>query len=329
MEVNAVPFGIGSLPWCDERQAAAHVREFYAEFPFVPQLPLRGPLSQMVTEPFQRYSDLFDTERSGTIRKGRLEDLVAIGQLSERDLRKFHLEQSKRSDFDEALFAVRAEFKIADEQRLPIAKAQMIGPATLFRHLKYGGNALNPSAIDGRALLRLYYDELSMRIVELGGLAERRVFVLDEPALPFLPRLELLRSIELIGEAARRIRASGAQFGIHCCASLQDEGVAAAVDAMAPDLICAPWAFGDNSSAHPSERRYVSHGSFAFGICPTDSSISAFDPIAAAEALRKDASTRPPEPLLISASCGLGFSGEDNAVLIGKALRRVCELLST
>lgn len=319
------PFGVGSLPWNEPRRAVGHVLRHYQDAPFVPQLPLRGTLSQMVTEPFQRYRNHFDSSRGGTIRKGAMEALVALSELSPSN----RLDAAPRSgvvDFDECLDLLR-------DSELPRCKVQLIGPGTLFKHLLYGGRTVPLSSKEGRALFALYLEEVEYRLASVRLVAPEVTFVLDEPALPYLGRDELSTALPQLERLGAIIRERGAAFGIHCCGSIDDPGVHLALTSLQADLLSTPWLRDTGTAAGVELRSMVkAGGTLALGVCPTDASIAHFDPVAIAGMLHRFEAgilEAGEVQLAVSASCGLAFTDEASAEAVGRAISRLCELFST
>ncbi len=324
LNVSAIKaFGIGSLPWMDPESAVAHVFTYYSDAPFIPQLPLRGPLSQMVSEPFQRYASHFDVTKGGTIRKGALDDLVELSSLSPRARVERLAESGDEAEFDQLLPMYLGHPKV----RPTSCKAQLIGPATLFKHLSYCGRSIPSSSREGVALFSLYLEELERRLSLLCERGLAITFVLDEPALPYLGRNELALAIPLIKRAGALIRGANARYGLHCCGSTADEGVIAALHQLKPDLLSVPCALNDLGRVLALTEALTDPGAMVLGVCPTDGSIAEFDEPTVEKALRLTEGCK--SELYLSASCGLAFSTVENAELVGKTLRSLCSSLST
>ncbi len=312
------PFGVGSLPWSDPLEAIAHVQRYYGSAPFVPQLPLRGVLSQMVVEPFQRYRSHFDSTRGGTILKGSLDTLVNLSELrvSER------LDAAPRTgvvDFDECFAALSAT-------TIPSCKLQLIGPATLFKHLSYGGRSLGecPEAV---AIYALYIEEMEFRLSRVLELTTEVTVVFDEPSLPYLGRNELTAALKRLARLGAMVRERGAQFGVHCCGSLEDPGVQAALQTLNLDLLSTPWFLSSPCHVDVELKALIRpDGVLALGVFPTDGSISEIDLPPIVSRLRTFAGGD--TTLAVSASCGLAFVGEDNAEAVGRAISQLVELFS-
>ena len=322
MATTLQPFGVGSVPWRDPEPAVAHVFRYYSVAPFVPQLPLRGALSQMVVEPFQRYRAYLDGSRSGTIRKGALDELVALSALSP----EHRLDAAPRNgavDFDACL-------TVLARGAIPRCKLQLIGPATLFKHLTYGGHPLT-EATERSAIYSLYLEELEYRLTQVRALTSVVSVVFDEPALPYLGRGELAAGVSQLARLSVFVRERGAQFGVHCCGPLTDPGVYSAVKSLQADIVSIPFLSPSSAVGEGDPEALTAlvreGGTLALGVCPTDGSIAHFDPAIAVDQLRKLAHSR--IELAVSASCGLAFSGEENAEAVGRMLQQVCELFPT
>ncbi|MEU6587928.1 methionine synthase [Streptomyces sp. NPDC046881] len=159
--------GVGSLPGGDTREAAKTVTGSFEDFPFLPELPARGPGADMIGRTAGMLVELYArVEPSGW----------RIGDRPGRDTRR------ARSWLGEDLDALE-EFTQGYEGDL---KVQAVGPWTLAAalELKNGEAALSdPGACRDLAAslaegLRLHLDEVRRRVP-----GARIVLQLDEPSL--------------------------------------------------------------------------------------------------------------------------------------------------
>ncbi|MFS8477398.1 MAG: methionine synthase [Micromonosporaceae bacterium] len=224
--------GIGSLPGTDVVEAVKTVFGELPEFPYLPELPARGPGADAIGRTAALLVDLpvelYAARWRVAGRPGR--DLRRAHDLRERDL--------------DTLTEEAAEFAG------PV-KAQAVGPWTLAAalDLPYGGPVLrDPGAV--RDLAASLAEGLRAHVAELRARLPRAspVLQLDEPSLPAVLAGQVptesgfgtLPAVEpgvAVGALRSVVAAVGVPVVVHCCAagvplrSLRDTGAAAvAVD---------------------------------------------------------------------------------------------------
>ncbi|CAM5242283.1 Methionine synthase OS=Streptomyces tendae OX=1932 GN=GUR47_36495 PE=4 SV=1 [Streptomyces tendae] len=207
--------GIGSLPGQDAREAAKTATGSFEDFPFLPELPARGPGADMIGRTAGMLVELYArVEPSGW----------RLGDRPGRDTKR------ARAWLREDLDALE-EFTQGYEGPL---KVQAVGPWTLAAALELrGGEAVlsDPGACRDLAAslaegLRLHLAELSRRVP-----GARPVLQLDEPSLTAVLRGQVQHRERLPhppgrrppgggGDAARRSpgRTDGGPVVVHSCA---------------------------------------------------------------------------------------------------------------
>ncbi|MGW0867118.1 methionine synthase [Streptomyces sp. NPDC002611] len=159
--------GVGSMPGGDAREAARTVTGTFEDFPFLPELPARGPGADMIGRTAGLLVELYArVEPSGW----------RLGDRPGRDTKR------ARSWLGEDLDALE---EFTQEYEGPL-KVQAVGPWTLAANLELRGGEValsDPGACRDLAAslaegLRLHLDEVRRRIP-----GARLVLQLDEPSL--------------------------------------------------------------------------------------------------------------------------------------------------
>ncbi|KWW99596.1 methionine synthase [Carbonactinospora thermoautotrophica] len=226
--------GIGSLPGTDMREALRVVLGELPDFPHLPELPARGPGSDLVGRTAQLLVELYvDLQPSGW----RFCDRPGV-------------------DARRARGVLRADLDLLEELAQGYAgpfKIQVAGPWTLAAgiELRHGDKALaDPGAY--RDLAASLAEGLAAHVTEVSRRVPGAALVLqlDEPALPMvlagsvptasgfgtLAAVEEQVVQDLLGQVVGAAHAAGASVVVHCCAPDVPLGLVRAAGAAAVSL---------------------------------------------------------------------------------------------
>jgi len=254
--------GIGSLPFEDEPAAFDFVRRHCPALPFVPQLPRRGRLYEMLYEPFQGFPEVIGGGGEWTLEKGVLEEMRA----------RIRTDCRAR----ESVERFEGEFPPV---RAPNVKCQLVGPYTFLTQLRYVGSALIDERETRRFGAELLTECIERELALLSPDREQTIYVLDEPCLAFLKKKHVLGGAGVFRDLVQTIRNGGGVPAIHCCAPLPGEAAAALLRELDVDIISLGFTperdFAETVSTDFLRAHLDGGRKVLWGIVPTRGAISA------------------------------------------------------
>ncbi len=226
--------GIGSMPGTDPAEAMRVVAGELPDFPYLPELPDRGPGADLTG---RTAALLVDMPTEVTLRGWRLADHVGRDLIRARSMLSFDLDE-----LEEVLDGFRGPLKV-----------QLCGPWTLAATLELP-HTMNMALADPGAVADLIASLAEGAAAHVADLVKRvpgaqLVVQLDEPALPAvaqgevptasgMSRLAAVEEETLRAGLAQVVAAIRGYTVVHCCASSVPFGIirTAGADAVAFDL---------------------------------------------------------------------------------------------
>lgn len=332
--------GIGSLPHTQSELALQMALQ--QDIPFLPQLPKADPAELMIPAALEGLPGLqFDSDGMCTVdlqtwqaqRDGfnfQIETALSSG-----DLAAFEPTAASCRSFRPFLWEV-------ENRKLPFAKVQLAGPATVrwVAKTSAGAPASETPELDQQIFRLLLARSLAMvKAVRRAGATP--ILFLDEPGLYALEpgnvrHMIVLKELSVLAVAAQR---EGALVGVHCCSNTRwGELMSLGLDLLSIDARLSLDAVLEESTAFWS---FMSGGStLSLGIIPTDLATS----YVLGELVDSvEASFRATAPrglsfegllsqMLLTPACGLGMrSVQDTEQIVGEvrdAQRRLRALVT-
>lgn len=321
--------GIGSLPHTQLELALQMA--LHHDLPFLPQLPAENASELMIPQALDGLPGLvFDADGLCTVDRqawergsGDLERRLEVG-----------LTSGALAGFEPSAVACRAFLPFmweVENRRLPFAKVQIAGPATVrwVARLDDGQPAASVAAIDQQIFRLLLAKSLAL-VKAVRRVQATPVIFLDEPGLYALDGREVRHRVVLheMRMLVVALQKEGALVGLHCCSNTDwAEVLDLGLDILSIDARLSLDAVLDEKAAF---WRFLAEGStLALGIVPTDlKSAYVLDELVEST----EASLRATTPagmsfegvlarLLLSPACGLGMRAVKDAERIIEEVR--------
>lgn len=334
LPVNATT-GIGSLPHTQLELALQQALQL--DIPFLPQLPSGRPSELMIPAALEGVPGLsFDAEGLCTVALDVWErEQEAFGTAIEVALQSEALERFEPTA--EACRAWKPFLWEVENRKLPFAKVQLAGPATVrwVAKTSEGKSASEHVRLDAQIFRLLLARAMAMvKAVRRAGATP--ILFLDEPGLFALERgnprhLMALQELKMMVAALQR---EGALVGLHCCGNTQwglllDLGL----DLLSLDVRLSLDALLDEREAFI---RFLASGALlSLGIVPTDLD-SDFDLPVLVESVEAALRATLPKSLPFAAvlsqmpltpACGLGMRSVRDAERVFEQLRQAQRLV--
>jgi hypothetical protein len=329
--------GIGSLPHTQSELALQMALQH--DVPFLPQLPRADSAELMIPEALEGLPGLsFDAEGVCTV------DLEAWSP--KRDRFTFEVETALASGqlaaFEPTAAACRAWRPFLweiENRKLPFAKVQLAGPATVRWVAKTAGGApASETAELDQQIFRLLLARALAMVKAVRRAAATPIIFLDEPGLYALDsrdvrHMVVLKELQVLIVALQR---EGALVGLHCCSNTRwSELLALGLDILSLDARLSLDAVLEDAGAF---WKFLAGGStLSLGIVPTD--------LATAYHLNElvdsvEASLRATAPkgiafdavlsqMLLTPACGLGMRSVPDAERIVSEVRQAQRALKS
>jgi methionine synthase II (cobalamin-independent) len=320
---------IGSLPHTQQELALQAALQF--DVPFLPQLPSSDANELMIPAALDGLPGVsFDKEGVCTIdldawhSKRDRTTLEIEGALSSGELSAFEPGAAACRSFRPFLWEI-------EHRRLPFAKVQLAGPATVrwVAKTSTGGAACDNPELDQQIFRLLLAKSLALvKAVRRAGATP--IFYLDEPGLYALDKRNL-RHVLVVQELKMMVKAlqqQGALVGLHCCSNTDWRQVLElGLDIVSLDARLSLDAVLEESDAW---LKFLAEGStLSLGIVPTDLA-SAYKLEELVESV--EASLRATTPrsipfeavlagMLLTPACGLGMRSVKDAEQIVDEVR--------
>jgi hypothetical protein len=215
--------GVGSLPFCEAREAIEFVSRHSAILPFWPQLPRRDLAEEMIAQvvaPLCPYLERIEKPSCWSLRPG----CEAI------------IEQAFRCDgaalipeVAQGFFEFERWLKAGQFSQALAFKGQLVGPVTLASCLSNAGQPLTqlPGWLEIVTDFLIRHAIWQIRRLQIAG--KPVIMVVDEPALNYAAVRETAPTAARVQSDVMRssldrllqaIRNAGAIPGLHCCAPL-------------------------------------------------------------------------------------------------------------
>lgn len=327
--------GVGSLPHTQSELALQMA--LHHDLPFLPQLPAENPSELMIPQALERLPGLgFDPEGMCTVNRkvweaerqafdARLEAGLAGGALGE-------FEPSPA-----ACRCLRPFLWEVENRKLPFAKVQLAGPATVrwVARLDDGQPASDNPQLD-QQIFRLILARATALVRAVRRAGATSVIVIDEPGLYALDLADVrhkvvVQELKMLVMALQR---EGALVGLHCCSNTDWAAVLElGLDILSIDARLSLDAVLDEQAAF---WRFLADGStLALGIVPTDlkSSYVLGELVESVEASLRATTPRGLSfegvvaRLLLAPACGLGMRSVRDAERIIDEVRQAQRLL--
>jgi Cobalamin-independent synthase, Catalytic domain len=327
--------GVGSLPHT-QLELALQVA-LHHDLAFLPQLPAQNPSELMIPQALEGLPGLtFDAEGVCTIAlKTWEQESASFGARLEAAL-----SSGSVGDFEPSAAACRALQPFlweVEHRKLPFAKVQLAGPATVrwVARLDGGQPASSIPALD-QQIYRLALARTTALVKAVRRAGATAVIFLDEPGLYALDMKDVRhrvvhQELKMLVVALQR---EGALVGLHCCSNTDWRAVLElGLDILSIDARLSLDAVLEERAAF---WRFLADGStLALGIVPTDLK-SAYVLPELVESV--EASLRATTPgqmsfegvlarLLLSPACGLGMRSVSDAERIIAEVRQAQRLL--
>jgi hypothetical protein len=333
--------GIGSLPHTQLEMALQMALQ--VDIPFLPQLPTGNPAELMIPSALEGLPGLsFDAEGVCTVDLARWQaERVKFEQDLDEALSRGTLEAFEPSP--QACRAWKPFLWEVENRKLPFAKAQLAGPATVRWVAKTSeGTPTSEEAELDPQMFRLVMAKALAMVKALRRAGTTPIFYLDEPGLYALdaknPRhLVVLQELKMLVVSLQR---EGALVGIHCCSNTDWPLVfELGIDLLSLDVRLSLDAALEESLTF---LRYLMAGAtLSLGIIPTDlaTQFEVRDLVESVEATLKATLPRAsafPEVLartVLTPACGLGMRTVQDAerifAQVRESQRALRELLGT
>ena len=271
-----IPFettGIGSLPFKDACEAVNFVLQ-YCDIPFWPQLPLRSPREQMLSQYMEGFPGLI--EKNGSL----------ICQPRQENLNHFYESYSLGEDFPISKSYAEGFYQFIEKlkgKKFRILKGQVTGPVTFTLGIKLSDGRFLWTDEELREIgLMLLKKKAIWQIKQLKKYADNVCIFIDEPSLSAIGSSTYLivqqQEVQrLLSELANTIKSEGAIAGIHCCGRADWQMVLhTGIDLLSFDA----YEYFDSLQIYASELKefLLAGGIIAWGIVPTTDAIKSENP---------------------------------------------------